>query len=307
MAHVSLKERSVYLLRKWLQPIILLLFFIVPYTDLFRIDIPSGHYYWFTRKLPFSQAMPLLLTVLWLVFFVLGASFFKPRLFCSHLCPHNTMSQWLRTIRRLKLDLPLAILLTPLVAFTLLSYFVAPATAWEAITAGASTIISTSFIVLCLFIGFLLLKLRHDFCRITCPYGYFQQLFRPERTTKLGKAVTSALLLLLGGATAASVFFTSGTQIDLGTIARVDAGTRIVYTYELRLANNTSQPETVNVTFHKLQPMGQPFSEPILLAPGEAKKIPFSFQVQKTEQVEFDVCPQKENRCKQYRFSLSGV
>lgn len=294
-------------MRKWIQLVILLLFFIVPYTDLFRIDIPSGHYYWFTRKLSFSQAMPLLLTVLWLVFLVLGLTFFKPRLFCSHFCPHNTMSQVLRTIRRWKLDLPLAILLTPPVAFTLLAYFVDPRTAWQAITEGRSTIILAFFIALCLFIGFLLLKLRHQFCRNTCPYGYFQQLFRPERTTRLGKVITASLLVLLAIATAVSVRFTSGVEIDLGTIARIHAGTRMIYTYELRLVNNRSEQERVTVTFQKLKPFNHPEEQQIVLQPGEEKQVPFSFQVEKTEEVLLDVCAENEDRCKQFQFSLSGV
>ncbi|TCP58314.1 4Fe-4S binding protein [Tumebacillus sp. BK434] len=294
-------------MRKWLQVIILLLFFIVPYFDLFRIDIPGGHYYWFTRRLPFSQAMPLLLTVLWLVFLVLGLSFFKPRLFCSHLCPHNTMSKFLRALQRYKLDLPLAILLTPLVAFTLIAYFVDPRQVWSAITQGTSGMILIFFLFLCLFIGALLLRLRHKFCSNVCPYGHLQHLIRPERTTTLGKIVTAALLLLLGSATVLSVFFTSGLEINLGTIARVNAGHKMIYTYELRLVNNRKQPETVSVTFHKLQPIRSPFAEPILVQPGEAMQIPFSFEVQQTEEVEFDVCPQEQADCKQFHFSLSGT
>ncbi|ASS74337.1 hypothetical protein CIG75_04635 [Tumebacillus algifaecis] len=294
-------------MRRWLQPIIVVLFFIVPYFDLFRIDIPSGHYYWFTRQLPFSQAMPLLLTVLWMVFLVLGLSFFKPRLFCSHFCPHNTLSQWLRKLQRYKLDWVLAIVLTPIVAFTLIAYFVDPRTVWSAITQDTSRMILIFFLVLCLFIGALLLRMRHKFCSTVCPYGYFQQLFRPERTTVLGKVVTGSLLVLLGGATVLSVFFTSGLEIDLGTVARINAGTRMVYTYELRLINNKSEAETVTVTFRKLQPVENPFSEPLIVQPGDAVKIPFTFQVQKTEEVYFDVCPQRENRCQTFSFSLSGV
>ncbi|ARU59912.1 hypothetical protein CBW65_01695 [Tumebacillus avium] len=294
-------------MRKWLQPVILLLFFIVPYFDLFRIDIPGGQYYWFTRRLPFSQAMPLLLTVLWLVFLVLGLSFFKPRLFCSHFCPHNTISKFLRALQRYKLDLPLAILLTPLVAFTLIAYFVDPHRIWSALTEGTSGMVLIFFLVLCLFIGALLLRLRHKFCSTVCPYGYIQQMFRPERTTTLGKIVTAALLLMLGGATVLSVFFTSGLEIDLGTIARVNAGNRMIYTYELRLVNNRKQSESVSVTFHKLEPIRNPFAEPILIQSGEAMKIPFSFEVQQTQEVEFDVCPQQPADCERFRFSLSGT
>lgn len=295
-------------MRKWSEFSIFLLYFLVPFLDLFRIDIPNGTYYWMTLRFPFAHAMPLLLTVLFLVFLVIGLNFFRSRMFCSHLCPHGTVSQWLRKLMHYKLDIPIAVLLTPLISFTMLIYFVDKKEAWEAITTGGSAIIITAFLVLCLFIGVLLIRLRQKFCANACPYGFFQNLLTPEQSNTGKKAAVSLVLVLLGAAMTYSALTTPQTDIALGIGARIKTGAdTMTYTYNLKLSNYIKAPETFVIRFKsKLHPVGKEFSEPIVVPEGGEKVLPFAFQVQQAEQVSFEVCAQEEGTCNDFSFTLAG-
>lgn len=294
-------------MRKWNEFVVFLLFFTVPFLDLFRIDIPNGHYYWFMMRFPFSHSLPLLLTIIFLVFTVIGLTFFKPRMFCSHFCPHNTMSQWERMLSRYKLDVPLGIAITPLISFTLMCYFVAPATIWDALIHGSSKMIWTFFIGLTLFIGVLVVKFRSEFCKNVCPYGLFQQLLRPEKPTLGKKIAVSIVMVLMASAMVASGLLTSGNEISLGSGARIKNGDTMTYTYTLSLANNQSEPETYVIKFNKLTPVGSEYAEPITLQPGEEKIIPFAFQVTEATGVQIDVATQKEGKQKSFAFTLAGI
>ncbi|HEU4963681.1 MAG TPA: 4Fe-4S binding protein [Bacilli bacterium] len=294
-------------MRKWSEGLIFLAYFFVPFFNLFRIDIPSGTYYWMTMRFPFAHAMPLLLTVLFLVFLVVGLNFFRPRMFCSHFCPHGTVSQWLRKLQHYKLDIPLAVLITPVIAFTLLIYFVDPSTAWQAITHGESTILITAFLVLCLFIGLLVIRLRQKFCANACPYGFFQNLLTPETTSTGKKVAVSLILLVLAGAMTATALLTPRTEISLGIGARMKTGAdTMTYTYTLKLANNMGEPETFIIKFGKLHPVGNSFSDPVVVPAGEEKVLPFAFQVQKATEVDLNVCAEKDGTCQDFDFTLSG-
>lgn len=294
-------------MRKWTGPLVFLLFFLVPYLNLFRIDIPTGHYYWFTRRFPFSEALPLLLTVLLLVFTVFGLSFFRPRLFCSHMCPHNTTSRWLRKLMQWKLDIPVGILLAPLVSFTLLSYFAAPATVWAALTRGTSTILLVAFVVLTVFVGYLLLRLRQDFCKMVCPYGFFQHLFAPDAPKRSQQWIVVIVLLLLTAGMVTTATLTSSVEISLVSGTRVPTPNAVTYTYTVTLANDSAVPETF--TLRHLAgppPAGSPFMPPPLVAPGESKGVPVAFRVAHTEVVQFEVCATQSAICKPFSISLSG-
>lgn len=294
-------------MRKWTGPLVFLLFFLVPFLDLFRIDIPAGHYYWFTRRFPFSEALPLLLTMLLLVFTVFGLSFFRPRLFCSHLCPHNTASRWLRTLMRRRIDIPLALLLTPLVAFTLLSYFAAPATVWAALTRGTSTILLAGFVVLLLFIGYLLVRLRQDFCKLACPYGFFQHLFAPASPKRSQQWVVVILLLLLTAGMVTAATLTSGIEMSLVSGTRVQLPDRVTHTYTVTLANDSPVPETFTLrVLSGPPPAGHPFTPPPAVAPSERTGVPIAFQVTRTEVVQFEICATQSAICKPFSISLSG-
>jgi hypothetical protein len=294
-------------MRKWSEFLIFILYFLVPYFDIFRIDIPSGYYYWFTIKFPFSHALPLVLTILFLVMLVIGLSFFKPRMFCSHLCPHNTAAQWMRTLIKYKLDYPFGIILTPIISFTMLCYFVAPATVWSALTEGTSQMILVFYIAVTLFIGFLLLKLRSNFCKNICPYGIFQQLVRPEKPTRTQQIVVSVLLVLLASAMVTSAVATSTTEISLGTANRIKTGDMMTYTYNLKLVNNSNAPETFVIKFYEFEPVGKEFKDPIVLQPGEEKTLPFAFQAKTTQHVKFTVHTEHENRTETFQFTLAGI
>jgi len=294
-------------LRKWSEVLVLVLFFVVPFLDLFRIDILSGHYYWLTLRFAFAQALPLLLTILLLVFVVIGLNFFKPRMFCSHFCPHNTTSQWMRTLVAYKLDIPVAILVTPAIAFTLMSYFVDPGKLFDAIISFDPPFMAGFFVATCVFIGALVIKLRSKFCANICPYGFFQQLITPEKTSFGKKFAVSLVMMVLAGGMVASAVMTPGTEISLGTGARMKTGPEtMTYTYNLTLVNNQGIDETFNVRFPKLHPVGREFDAPITLKPGEEKVLPFAFQAAKDEQVQLTVCTEKEARCKDFSFTLAG-
>lgn len=288
---------------EWL---ILILYFAVPQLDLFRIDILGGHYYWMTLRFSFAQSLPLLLTIVFLVFLVIGLNFFKPRMFCSHACPHNTASQILRSLKKWKLDLPVALLATPVITFTLLSYFVAPGDIWRALTTFQPLFLALTFLVLSLFIGGLVLRMRARFCANICPYGFFQQLITPERTSRSKQILVSTVMLVLASSMIASAMTTPGVEIALSNGARIKTGpATMTYTYNLALVNNQRTAETFHLTFHALRPVGNHFDAPLVLQPGEEKLLPFAFQATHNEQVAIEICT-ASGTCKSFNFTLSG-
>ncbi|WP_161798182.1 4Fe-4S binding protein [Aneurinibacillus tyrosinisolvens] len=81
---------------------ILLLFFIVPLLDIFRIDLVDLHFYVLRQRFSFSDGLILLLTVLLLVFAFVSIAQWFGRQFCGWMCPHNTFSGYLTKITHSK-------------------------------------------------------------------------------------------------------------------------------------------------------------------------------------------------------------
>lgn len=288
---------------------VVVLFFLVPYLNLFRLDIQGGHYYWMTKRLSFDQPLPLLLTILLLVFLVLGLSFFRARLFCSVICPHNTFSKALRWLERRRLDLPVAIVCTPLVAFTLISYFEAPQQAWRGIMHAESPMALAFFVVLCLFVGWLLVRLRTKFCQHACPYGFLQHLFTPENPTKLAKTLVALLLIVLAGGMTVTALHASASEVSLKQTSRVQIGSTMTYVYALTLTNNSAKsPEVFQVKFPPgaIQPEGAQIDSPIPVAAGSSRQLSFALRTDKVITVRFEVCAQQEGICKPFSTTLSG-
>jgi hypothetical protein len=288
---------------------IILLFFLVPYLNLFRLDLHSGHYYWMTRRLSFDQPLPLLLTILMLVFLVLGLSTFRARLFCSAICPHNTLSKGLRWLERHRFDQPVAIVMTPLIAFTLISYFYEPRNAWRGIAYAESPTALAFFAVLCVFLGWLLLRLRSKFCQHACPYGFFQHLFTPANPTVLAKSLVALVLVVLAGAMTVTALSTTASEMSLKQVSRVQIGQTMTYVYQLGLTNNNRKAaEGFRVKFDPAgpQPEGAGLQDLLQVGPGESQQLTFALRTTQLVTVKFEVCAQREGVCKAFSTTLSG-
>nr|WP_236587789.1 4Fe-4S binding protein [Tumebacillus amylolyticus] len=285
------------------------LFFIVPYLNLFRLDIQGGHYYWMTKRLSFDQPLPLLLTILLLVFLVIGLSTFRARLFCSTLCPHNTVSKALRALEKRRLDKPVAVVLTPLIAFTLISYFDEPRLALHGILYGQSPMALAFFVVLCLFLGSLLWKLRSKFCQNVCPYGFLQHLFTPDNPTRVAKIGVATLLLLLAVAMTVAALSTSASEVSFKQVSRVETGSTITYVYNLGLTNNnatTAEHFTIKFAPDAPQPIGLDVHDAIEVGPGATKVVTFALRTARLVTVQFEVCTEHEGTCKPFNVTLSN-
>ncbi|PWK13379.1 4Fe-4S binding protein [Tumebacillus permanentifrigoris] len=285
------------------------LFFLVPDLNLFRLDLHSGHYYWMTKRLSYDQPLPLLLTILLLVFLVLGLSTFRARLFCTALCPHNTLSKGLRWLEQHRLDQPVAIVMTPLIAFTLVSYFYEPHDAWRGIVYAESPMALAFFAVLCVFLGWLLLRLRSKFCQHACPYGFFQHLFTPANPTRLAKTLVALVLVLLAGGMTVAALRTSRSEVSLQQLSRVQTGQSMTYVYKLGLTNNNRKSaELFTIKFDPAgpQPIGAGIRNGHTVNPGATEQLTFALRTTELATVQFAVCAQREGICKPFSTTLSG-
>lgn len=202
-SHNPLKYRYYTLRGKLVQPLFWALVFLGPALDIFRVDMLSQTVVFMGRHLPFGFD-----TLMWLPIGFYGAviligvvSFIWGRLFCGWTCPHNTMTEWTRTLRAmvgreekprwmklllrnqpwlkevffwgsLLLALPLTFGLSLLLSF----YVVSPAFVAEQYAGGHPHIALVWGHGLFMLIGLFLLYAGHDFCRTCCPYGMGQSI-----------------------------------------------------------------------------------------------------------------------------------
>ena len=190
--------------RRWVQAACVVVFFILPLSNLVRFDIPRQRFYFMGRELWISEFGILFLSMMFLLFLIAAMAMIYGRIYCGYLCPQMIFSEasvsaeakikrlvnkyvtWGKPARdglsRALFLLGLG-LVSVVLAFVFISYFVEPRDLIRRLMhfdirtaagiAGATTTLIT-------FLDFWLLRQR--FCTTVCPYGYLQGILGDGNT-----------------------------------------------------------------------------------------------------------------------------
>jgi len=191
-------------LRKAVHATCVIIFFLLPLSNLMRVDIPRQRFYFFGYELWISEFAIIFYSMMFLMFVVAAMAIMWGRVYCGYLCPQMIFSEasiglenWLqRTVNkymnagaktRAVLSKVLFYLLSGaasvLLSFVFISYFVEPRDllhrlmALDIKTAGGMAGATTTLLTL---IDFLFVRLR--FCTTVCPYGYLQGMLTDGHT-----------------------------------------------------------------------------------------------------------------------------
>ncbi len=191
-------------LRKTVHVICVVIFFLLPLSNLMRIDIPRQRFYFFGYELWISEFAIIFFSMMFLMFVVATMAILWGRVYCGYLCPQMIFSEasialenWLqRTVnkyvdtnprKRNLLSKALFYLISGAAAvalsFVFIAYFVEPKDLLHRLlsldirTAGGIAGATTTLFVL---IDFLFVRLR--FCTTVCPYGYLQGMLTDGHT-----------------------------------------------------------------------------------------------------------------------------
>ena len=191
-------------LRKAVHVICVSIFFVLPLTNLMRIDIPRQRFYFFGYELWISEFSIIFFSMMFLMFVVAAMAMLWGRVYCGYLCPQMifseasmTLENWLqRTVNkyvngsggmRRVLGKMLFYLVTGAAAvvlsFVFIAYFVEPRDLLHRLlsldikTAGGIAGATTTILTL---VDFLFVRLR--FCTTVCPYGYLQGMLSDGHT-----------------------------------------------------------------------------------------------------------------------------
>ncbi|AMA72537.1 MULTISPECIES: 4Fe-4S binding protein [Aneurinibacillus] len=277
--------------RAFMQVTILILFFIVPLLDIFRIDVTHLHFYVLTKSFSFNEGYILLLTVLVLVFTFVSISQWFGRQFCGWLCPHNTFSKYLtkithsRTLRnhpalRTVLDIGLSLVFAPIIAFSMIAYFYNPKDLFREITSldtGAWAF--WAYVLTTIFFFIMVNRLRHVFCRNACPYGMLQMILSDKNSRTGGiknmfrgtGLVLTVLMAVMVSILLFAIFTSTGFTVSIDkNLQGVPSENHIIYTYNLQVENLRDKPAT-----YKLKYKNIPENWDVIL-PTEIKVAPHS-------------------------------
>jgi polyferredoxin len=198
------KGFSYHRLRKVIHVVCVVIFFVLPLSNLVRFDIPRQRFYFFGYELWISEFGIIFFSLMFLLFLVAAMAMLYGRVYCGYLCPQMIFSEASVTlenkIERLvnkhvawgpkgKNVLNRAIFLfllgiaSVVLAFVFISYFVEPHDLFRRLlsfdirTAGGIAGASTTLVTL---LDFLLVRQR--FCTTVCPYGYLQGMLGDGNT-----------------------------------------------------------------------------------------------------------------------------
>ncbi|MFT9848020.1 4Fe-4S binding protein [Aneurinibacillus sp. REN35] len=253
---------------------ILILFFIVPLLDIFRIDLTHLHFYVLTKSFSFSDGYILLLTVLVLVFVFVSISQWFGRQFCGWMCPHNTFSGYLTKItnsKRLRenaglrnaIDIGLSLIFAPIIGFSMIAYFYNPKDLLQEIITLNTTWAFWAYVLTSAFFFVMINRLRHKFCRSSCPYGMLQMILSDKNSRTGGiknmfrgaGLVLTLLLTVMTSLLVFAIFTSTGFAVSIGkNLQGVPAENRIIYTYNLQVENLKSKPATFALTYENVPP-----------------------------------------------------
>jgi cytochrome c oxidase accessory protein FixG len=191
-------------LRKTVHVICVIIFFLLPLTNLMRIDIPRQRCFFFGYELLISEFSIIFFSMMFLMFVVAGMAIMWGRVYCGYLCPQMIFSEasialesWLQRIvnkyvkagatKRTLLSRSLFYLISGVAAvvlsFVFIAYFVEPRDLLHRLwsldikTAGGIAGAATTLFTL---IDFLFVRLT--FCTTVCPYGYLQGMLTDGHT-----------------------------------------------------------------------------------------------------------------------------
>ena len=191
-------------LRKTVHVICVLVFFLLPLTNLMRIDIPRQRFFFFGYELWISEFSIIFFSMMFLMFVVAAMAMLWGRVYCGYLCPQMIFSEaslslenWVqRTVtkyldsdvrKRKLLSKAIFYLISGVAAiilsFVFIAYFVEPRdllhrlVSLDVRTAGGVAGATTTLLTL---VDFLFVRLR--FCTTVCPYGYLQGMLTDGHT-----------------------------------------------------------------------------------------------------------------------------
>ena len=191
-------------LRKTVHVICVVIFFLLPLTNLMRLDIPRQRFYFFGYELWISEFSIIFFSMMFLMFVVAAMAILWGRVYCGYLCPQMIFSEaslslesWLqRTVNKYSrwdakkgnlLSKTLFYLISGIasviLAFVFIAYFVEPRDllhrllSFDIKTAGGIAGAATTLLTLLDF-----LFLRQRFCTVICPYGYLQGMLTDNHT-----------------------------------------------------------------------------------------------------------------------------
>jgi polyferredoxin len=195
---------SFHRLRKLIHLICVLIFFVLPLSNLVRFDIPRQRFYFFGYELWISEFAIIFFSLMFLLFLVAAMAMLYGRVYCGYLCPQMIFSEaaitlekeiqrwvtkhiaWTAKARsRLSRTIFLVFLgaASLVLAFVFISYFVEPRDLFRRLmsfdirTAGGIAGATTTLLTL---LDFVLLRQR--FCTTVCPYGYLQGMLGDSNT-----------------------------------------------------------------------------------------------------------------------------
>ena len=190
--------------RKAVHAACVIIFVLLPLSNLMRIDIPRQRFYFFGYELWISEFGIIFYSLMFLMFVVAAMAIMWGRVYCGYLCPQMIFSEasialenWLqrtvnkyvnagvktRTVLSKALFYLLSGVASILLSFVFISYFVEPRDllhrlmALDIRTAGGIAGATTTLLTL---IDFLFVRLR--FCTTVCPYGYLQGMLTDGHT-----------------------------------------------------------------------------------------------------------------------------
>lgn len=245
---------------------VLLLFFLVPIFDLFRIDLTHLHFFVLRRSFAFSEGLILLLVILTLVLFFIAISKWFGRQFCGWMCPHNTFSGYLtklthsKTLKNNKalcqtIDIGLSVIFAPIISFAFVAYFYNPMDLLNDIkTFNTSGWAFWAYILISVFFFIMINRLRHNFCRNVCPYGMLQMLLSDKNSQKGGiqnmfKGMGLVLTLAIVGMASFAmylIFTSTGYSLSISknpTLSGIEIKDHYIYEYDLTVENLKTNTE----------------------------------------------------------------
>jgi cytochrome c oxidase accessory protein FixG len=181
-----------------------LFFFLLPFTNIIRLDIPTLRFYFFHSVLWVEEFYFLFLFLLIFAWVILAFSMIYGRVWCGWLCPQTTLNElaaWLRkkldqlfqvrkqqgySVNKLASSLALVLLemaIALLVGFNLVAYFVDPYRMLAELASFSMSPIVAGFVIgIAAFILADLIFIREKFCTKACPYGMLQMVITDDKT-----------------------------------------------------------------------------------------------------------------------------
>ncbi|TAK67366.1 MAG: 4Fe-4S binding protein [Bacteroidetes bacterium] len=190
--------------RRLIQVLSAVVFITLPFGNILRLDIPTLRFYAFNTVLWIDEFYLLFLVLMLIIFIIVIFSMIYGRVWCGWMCPQTGLNelvswyekktkQWLRVpktgaslIRRATagvLQILTIWIISFLIGFVLIAYFVDPYTMVTEISGGTLGVITTGILVGISALTFVnIMFWREKFCTKACPYGMMQMVITDSRT-----------------------------------------------------------------------------------------------------------------------------